>query len=555
MAKEINSKKSNKKIQDAHEAIRPTDVNLMPEEVKDQLPRDLFRLYQLIWRRFVASRMENSVYETTNVKVNAGKYIFNASTSKLDFDGFMKVYTDSDNEKVVTNNTIAKLEKDSKLEFEKFEENQHFTQPPAHFTEAALVKAMEEQGIGRPSTYAPTITTIIARRYVTREKKNLYVTELGEAVNNVMKTEFSVIVDTQFTANMESLLDAVEDENIITVVQIAPAVRTAWGEGFGLSKDFATAKRLVAGLRRIGFDYIFDTTFSADLTIMEEGSELLERLPEIKESGLPMFTSCCPGWVNFIKKEYPQYVDRLSTAKSPQQMFGAVTKSYYAEKLGVEPERIFCVSLMPCLAKKDECTWDNGKDVDAVLTTREVERMLKSFFIKVQELEEEEFDDPLGVGSGAGVIFGATGGVMEAALRSAYYLVNKTNPEPDAFQCVRGLDGWKEAKFTINGNILKVAVASSLSNARKLMEAIATGKAHYDFVEVMACPGGCINGGGQPIKDDDNKVANRSKVLYGLDKVNNLRFSHENPSVMQCYKDYFGEPLSHKAHELLHISH
>ena len=351
------------------------------------------------------------------------------------------------------------------------------------------------------------------------------------------------------------VLDAIENEDIITVVQIAPAVRTAWGEDFGMSKEYATAQRLVAGLRRIGFDYIFDTTFAADMTIMEEGSEFLERLTEIKESGLPMFTSCCPGWVNFIKKEYPQYVDRLSTAKSPQQMFGAVTKSYYAEKLGVEPERIFCVSLMPCLAKKDECTWDNGKDVDAVLTTREVERMLKSFFIKVQELEEEEFDDPLGVGSGAGVIFGATGGVMEAALRSAYYLVNKTNPEPDAFQCVRGLDGWKEAKFTINGNILKVAVASSLSNARKLMEAIATGKAHYDFVEVMACPGGCINGGGQPIKDDDNKVANRSKVLYGLDKVNNLRFSHENPSVMQCYKDYFGEPLSHKAHELLHISH
>ena len=349
------------------------------------------------------------------------------------------------------------------------------------------------------------------------------------------------------------VLDAIENEDIITVVQIAPAVRTAWGEDFGMSKEYATAQRLVAGLRRIGFDYIFDTTFSADLTIMEEGSELLERLPEIKESGLPMFTSCCPGWVNFIKKEYPQYVDRLSTAKSPQQMFGAVTKSYYAEKLGVEPERIFCVSLMPCLAKKDECTWDNGKDVDAVLTTREVERMLKSFFIKVQELEEEEFDDPLGVGSGAGVIFGATGGVMEAALRSAYYLVNKTNPEPDAFQCVRGLDGWKEAKFTINGNILKVAVASSLSNARKLMEAIATGKAHYDFVEVMACPGGCINGGGQPIKDDDNKVANRSKVLYGLDKVNNLRFSHENPSVQACYKEYFEKPLSHRAHELLHV--
>ena len=351
------------------------------------------------------------------------------------------------------------------------------------------------------------------------------------------------------------VLDAVENEDIITVVQIAPAVRTAWGEGFGLSKEFATAKRLVSALRKVGFDYIFDTTFSADLTIMEEGSELLHRLPEIKESGLPMFTSCCPGWVNFVKKEYPQYLERLSTAKSPQQMFGAVTKSYYAEKLGVEPEKIFCVSIMPCLAKKDEITWDGRGDVDAVLTTREVERMLKSFFIKTEELQEEEFDNPLGMGSGAGVIFGATGGVMEAALRSAYYLVNKTNPEPDAFQCVRGLEGWKEAKFTINGNILKVAVASSLSNARKLMDAIAAGKVKYDFVEVMACPGGCINGGGQPIKDDYDKVAARTKVLYGLDKVNNLRFSHENPEVIQCYKDYFEEPLSEKAHELLHTKH
>ena len=351
------------------------------------------------------------------------------------------------------------------------------------------------------------------------------------------------------------VLDAVENEDIITVVQIAPAVRTAWGEGFGLSKEFATAKRLVSALRKVGFDYIFDTTFSADLTIMEEGSELLHRLPEIKESGLPMFTSCCPGWVNFVKKEYPQYLERLSTAKSPQQMFGAVTKSYYAEKLGVEPEKIFCVSIMPCLAKKDEITWDGRGDVDAVLTTREVERMLKSFFIKTEELQEEEFDNPLGMGSGAGVIFGATGGVMEAALRSAYYLVNKTNPEPDAFQCVRGLEGWNEAKFTINGNILKVAVASSLSNARKLMDAIAAGKVKYDFVEVMACPGGCINGGGQPIKDDYDKVAARTKVLYGLDKVNNLRFSHENPEVIQCYKDYFEEPLSEKAHELLHTKH
>ena len=353
--------------------------------------------------------------------------------------------------------------------------------------------------------------------------------------------------------NIDVVWDALADKDTIVIAQIAPAVRVAAGEEFGIPKGENVMGKLVGVLHRLGFDEVYDTAYGADLTVMEESKEFMERFNA--GENLPLFTSCCPAWVKFCENRYPEFVPHLSSCRSPQQMFGAVTKSYYAEKLGVEPERIFCVSLMPCLAKKDECTWDNGKDVDAVLTTREVERMLKSFFIKVQELEEEEFDDPLGVGSGAGVIFGATGGVMEAALRSAYYLVNKTNPEPDAFQCVRGLDGWKEAKFTINGNILKVAVASSLSNARKLMEAIATGKAHYDFVEVMACPGGCINGGGQPIKDDDNKVANRSKVLYGLDKVNNLRFSHENPSVTQCYKDYFGEPLSHKAHELLHISH
>ena len=348
------------------------------------------------------------------------------------------------------------------------------------------------------------------------------------------------------------VLDAVENEDIITVVQVAPAVRTAWGESFGLSKDFATAQRLVAGLRRIGFDYIFDTTFAADMTIMEEGSEFLERLPEIKESGLPMFTSCCPGWVKFIKSQFPDMAGRLSSAKSPQQMFGAVTKSYYAEKLGVDPEKIFCVSIMPCIAKKDECTWDGGKDVDAVLTTREVERMFKAFFIKPEELGEDEFDDPLGSGTGAGVIFGATGGVMEAALRSAYFLVTGKNPEADAFQSVRGLDGWKEAKFNLAGTDIRVAVASGLGNARRLMNAIRNKEVHYDFVEIMSCPGGCINGGGQPYKEDASDVEARKNVLYGLDRHNSIRFSHENPSVQACYKEYFEKPLSHRAHELLH---
>ena len=349
------------------------------------------------------------------------------------------------------------------------------------------------------------------------------------------------------------VLDAIENEDIITVVQIAPAVRTAWGEDFGMPKEYATAQRLVAGLRRIGFDYIFDTTFAADMTIMEEGSEFLERLPEIKESGLPMFTSCCPGWVKFVKSEFPEMAGRLSTAKSPQQMFGAITKSYYAEKLGVDPEKIFCVSIMPCLAKKDECTWDGGKDVDAVLTTREVERMFKAFFIKPEELDEDEFDNPLGEGTGAGVIFGATGGVMEAALRSAYYLVTGNNPDADAFQSVRGLEGWKEASFDLNGTTVNVAVASGLGNTRRLVNAIKKGEVHYDFVEIMSCPGGCINGGGQPYKEDAVMVEERRHVLYGLDKRDNLRFSHENPSVKQCYEEYFGKPLSHRAHEVLHV--
>ena len=219
----------------------------------------------------------------------------------------------------------------------------------------------------------------------------------------------------------------------------------------------------------------------------------------------------------------------------------------------MDPEKIFCVSIMPCIAKKDECTWDGGKDVDAVLTTREVERMFKAFFIKPEELGEDEFDDPLGSGTGAGVIFGATGGVMEAALRSAYFLVTGKNPEADAFQSVRGLDGWKEAKFNLAGTDIRVAVASGLGNARRLMNAIRKKEVHYDFVEIMSCPGGCINGGGQPYKEDASDVEARKNVLYGLDRHNSIRFSHENPSVQACYKEYFEKPLSHRAHELLHV--
>ena len=350
----------------------------------------------------------------------------------------------------------------------------------------------------------------------------------------------------------------------ITVVQIAPAVRAAWGEEFGLSRDFATDKRMVAALRRMGFDYIFDTTFSADLTIMEEGSELLERLSHKEDYKWPMFTSCCPGWVRFLKSQYPEMTDQLSTAKSPQQMFGAVTKSYFAARLGVDPGSVPCISIMPCVAKKQEADlptmYDNGinggiKDVDYVLTTREICRLIKSEQIDVASLPEEEFDSPLGEGSGAGVIFGATGGVMEAALRTSYSIVTDKNPKPDAFSNVRGMDGWKEAEFKLGGTVLKTAVASGLGNTRKLINALQKGDVSYDFVEIMACPGGCAGGGGQPIHDGKELAEQRSSKLYAMDQKNAVRFSHENEEVRELYHNYFGKPGSHLAHKLLHTDH
>lgn len=350
----------------------------------------------------------------------------------------------------------------------------------------------------------------------------------------------------------------------ITVVQIAPAVRAAWGEEFGLSRDFATDKRMVAALRRMGFDYIFDTTFSADLTIMEEGSELLERLSHKEDYKWPMFTSCCPGWVRFLKSQYPEMTDQLSTAKSPQQMFGAVTKSYFAARLGVDPGSVTCISIMPCVAKKQEADlptmYDNGinggiKDVDYVLTTREICRLIKSEQIDVASLPEEEFDSPLGEGSGAGVIFGATGGVMEAALRTSYSIVTGKNPKPDAFSNVRGMDGWKEAEFKLGGTVLKTAVASGLGNTRKLINALQKGDVSYDFVEIMACPGGCAGGGGQPIHDGKELAEQRSSKLYAMDQKNAVRFSHENEEVKELYHNYFGKPGSHLAHKLLHTDH
>ena len=363
--------------------------------------------------------------------------------------------------------------------------------------------------------------------------------------------------------DVQKVLRALEDPDTVTVVQIAPAVRAAWGEAFGLEPEQATVNRLAGALRAVGFDYVFDTSYSADLTIMEEGSEFLARLGRGEQDKYPMFTSCCPGWVRYLKGHYPDMVGRLSTAKSPQQMFGAVAKNYFAKKIGVDPAKIFSVSVMPCVAKKAECALPTmetgaGRDVDLVLTTRELVRMLRAEYIHPATLEEEAFDSLLGPYSGAGVIFGATGGVMEAALRTAYYLVKGENPTPDAFRAVRGAaegEGWTEAEFDLGGATVRTAVVSGLANTRRLIEELRAGRVHYDFVEVMACPGGCAGGGGQPIVDGVEMAEYRGGALWELDKGERVRFSHENEDVRTLYRDYLEKPCGQRSHHLLHTDH
>ena len=356
-----------------------------------------------------------------------------------------------------------------------------------------------------------------------------------------------------------TVLDALADPKITTIVQVAPAVRVAWAEAFGLSPKQGSTGRMVAALKQIGFDYVFDTNFAADLTIMEEGSEFVERFTHKSRYRWPMFTSCCPSWVRFLRSQYPDYVSSLSTAKSPQQMFGAVAKSYFAEKMGLDPHKIMVVSMMPCTAKKAECTLPEmtsacgDPDVDVVLTTREMCRLFRSDCIVPTELPEMEFDSPLGTGTGAAVIFGTTGGVMDAALRSAYHMVTGKNPDADAFREIRGSKPWKEAVFTIPGaGEVRVAAVSGLSNVRALMEAIDHGRADYDFVEVMACPGGCAGGGGQPIHEGQEMAAVRGDRLWKLDADAELRFSHENPEVQALYKEYLKKPLGERSLQLLH---
>lgn len=362
---------------------------------------------------------------------------------------------------------------------------------------------------------------------------------------------------------IDEVLEAIADPEKYVCVQTAPAVRAALGEEFGYPMGTDVEGKMAAALRRIGFDKVFDTDFSADLTIMEEAHEFLDR---VQNGGvLPMITSCSPGWIKYCEHYFPDMTENLSSCKSPQQMFGAVLKTYYAEKMGIDPKNIVSVSIMPCTAKKFEIGRPDQSaagvpDVDYAMTTRELARMIKRLGIRFNELPDEGFDDPLGESTGAAVIFGATGGVMEAALRTAVEtLTGEELPNPD-FVDVRGTKGIKEASYNVAGMDVKVAVASGLGNARELLEKVKSGEADYHFIEIMGCPGGCVNGGGQPqvsgsVRNTVDVQGIRAKVLYDNDAAKTIRKSHENPSIKKVYEEYFGEPGSHKAHEVLHTTY
>ncbi len=362
---------------------------------------------------------------------------------------------------------------------------------------------------------------------------------------------------------IDDVMAAIHDPNKHVIVQTAPAVRAGLGEEFGYPIGTDVQGKMAAALRRIGFDKVFDTNFGADLTIMEEAHEFIDR---VQNGGvLPMITSCSPGWVKYCEHYFPDMTENLSSCKSPQQMFGAIAKSYYAEKMGIDPKDIVSVSVMPCTAKKFEIGRPDEDatgypDVDYSMTTRELARMIKKLGIRFRDLPDEEFDVPLGIGTGAAVIFGATGGVMEAALRTAVEtLTGEELPNVD-FTQVRGTEGIKEAAYQVAGMEVKVAVASGLANARKLLNMVKNGEAQYHFIEIMGCPGGCVNGGGQPqqpghVRNTTDIRALRASVLYQLDEKNAIRKSHENPAIKELYDTFLGKPGSSKAHHLLHTSY
>lgn len=363
--------------------------------------------------------------------------------------------------------------------------------------------------------------------------------------------------------NTDDVWAAINDPEKYVVVQTAPAVRVGLGEEFGYEIGTPVTGKMAAALRRMGFDGVFDTDTGADLTIMEEGTEFIERLQN--GGKLPMITSCSPGWIKFCEHNFPDFLDNLSTCKSPHQMFGAILKTYYAEKMGIDPAKMFVVSVMPCVAKKfeagrSEMEANKLRDVDAVISTRELAKMIKQSGILFNKLPDEKFDNPFEEASGAGVIFGATGGVMEAALRTVVEVLEGKSFDNLDYEAVRGTDGIKEATLTVAGTEVKVAVVNGLGNARKVLNDIRAGKANYHFIEVMACPGGCVTGGGQPIVDSSIRMdidlkAKRAAGLYAEDKALPVRKSHENPDIKLLYSEFLEKPGSHKSHELLHTTY
>ncbi len=357
------------------------------------------------------------------------------------------------------------------------------------------------------------------------------------------------------TPDWKKVMLMLERKEKIMVAQTAPSVRVAIGEEFGMAPGSVSTGKMVAALRRLGFDYVFDTNFAADLTIMEEGTEFLTRLE--KGGPFPMLTSCCPGWINMMEKEFPDFIPNVSTAKSPQQMMSPVIKTYFAKKMGIDPNDIVVVSVMPCTAKKDEIRRpqqkvDGMQTTDIVITTRELGKLVRLKGINFTALPDESYDSPLGTSTGAAAIFGVTGGVMEAALRTAYELATKQKLERVEFSGVRGFEGLKEAEVPVNGKVLKIAVVHGLINAKRLLNDIREGVRYYDFIEVMACPGGCIGGGGQPKSLDADILRKRAAAIYSIDEASTLRRSHENPDIIKLYDEFFGKPNSELAHHLLH---
>ena len=366
--------------------------------------------------------------------------------------------------------------------------------------------------------------------------------------------------------NIDEVWEKLKDENAVVLVQTAPAVRVALGEEFGMPIGTNVAGKMVTALKRLGFNKVFDTNTGADFTIMEEASEFINRVLNADDKKpLPMLTSCCPAWIRFIEMEYPEYLANLSSCKSPHEMFGAILKTYYAEKNNIDPKNIYVVSVMPCVAKKferqrPEMQNEDLYNVDAVITTRELAKMIRQANIDFEDLTDSGFDNPMGEATGAGAIFGTTGGVMEAALRTAQDLLTGKDLEEIKFEDVRGEKGIKRATVNVNGKDIRIIVASGLGNARKVMEMVKAGTVEADFIEIMACPGGCVMGGGQPIKSsktrrtvDVRKL--RADALYTIDEKSTIRKSHQNPVLQEVYKDFFGEPNGHKAHELLHTSY